>query len=245
MSSLTALAYNLDIATAGQTEFFSVDAPTGTTGTFAVTAQSLGLSLLSPEITVYASNMTTVLGTATGTGNYGSNVNVALTGVTAGERFYVEVQGANTTAFGTGDYALGMSFNSAAVAPTEASPIIAYPNGAILQSGGGSPNQVQPTNDVPVGAAPTIMGVSSDTGYSPSNGVINVNRILISGIGADGETVNVYINGALLGTTTTDNQGNWTFDNTDTTLPDGTYTLTATSIEPYGNVSTPSLIPMG
>ena len=33
-STLTALAYNLDIATAGQSEFFSVDAPAGTSGTF-------------------------------------------------------------------------------------------------------------------------------------------------------------------------------------------------------------------
>ena len=33
LSSLTALESNLDIATAGQSEFFSVDAPTGSTGT--------------------------------------------------------------------------------------------------------------------------------------------------------------------------------------------------------------------
>ncbi len=78
-STLTALAYNLDIATAGQTEFFSVDAPSGTNGSFEVTAQSLGLSLLTPKITVYAANMTTVLGSAVGTGYSGSEPTVALT----------------------------------------------------------------------------------------------------------------------------------------------------------------------
>ena len=238
-STLTALAYNLDIATAGQTEFFSMDAPAGTSGSFKVTAQSLGLSLLSPEMTVYAANMSTVLGSANGAGQYGTDLTVTVPGATAGERFYVEVQGANTTAFGTGDYALGMSFNGT-TPPTEASPIIAYPNGTPLQSGGGSPQQVKPGDDVLVGAAPTIMGISPDTGASPSDGITNVNRIVISGIAANNETINVYINGTLLGTTTTNNQGNWTFDNTGTALPDGTYTLTATAIDPDGNVSAPS-----
>jgi hypothetical protein len=244
MSSLTALAYNLDIATPGQAEFFSVDAPFGTSNTFQVTAQSLGLSLLSPKITVFASNMSTVLGSANGAGVYGADESVNVSGVTAGQRFYVEVQGADNTAFGTGDYALGMSFSSAAVPPTEASPIIAFPNGTTLHAGGGSPNQILPNNSVPVGAAPTVTGISSDSGYSPSDGITNVNRVLITGIGADGETVNVYINGNLLGTTMTDNQGNWTFNNSGTALPDGTYSLTATSINPNGTVS-PSSYPYG
>ncbi len=91
-TTLTALAYNLDIATAGQTEFFRVDAPAGTSGKFEVTAQSLGLSLLSPEMTVYAANMTTVLGSANGVGQYGTNLSVTVPNATAGERFYVEVQ---------------------------------------------------------------------------------------------------------------------------------------------------------
>ncbi len=238
-STLTALAYNLDIATAGRPEFFSVDAPAGTSGSFEVTAQSLGLSLLSPEMTVYAANMSTVLGSANGAGQYGTDLTVTVPGATPGERFYVEVQGANTTAFGTGDYALGMSFNGT-TPPTEASPIIAYPNGTPLHAGGGSPTQVQPGDDVLVGAAPTIMGISPDTGASPSDGITSVNRIVISGIAVNNETINVYINGTLLGTTTTNNQGNWTFNNKGTALPDGTYTFTATAIDPDGNVSAPS-----
>jgi len=239
LSTLTALAYNLDVATAGQTEFFSVDAPAGTSGAFEVTAQSLGLSLLAPKMTVYAANMATVLGSANGAGQYGTNLTVTVPNATAGERFYVEVQGADNTAFGTGDYALGMSFNGTAP-PTEASPVIAYPNGTPLKSGGGTPDQVAPGADVLVGAAPTITGISTDTGASPSDGITNVNRILILGIAANNETINVYINGTLLGTTTTNNQGNWTFDNTGTALADGNYTLTATAIDPDGDVSAPS-----
>ena len=162
--------------------------------------------------------MSTVLGSANGARpvRHGRST-VTVPGATAGERFYIKVQGANTTAFGTGDYALGMSFNGT-TPPTEASPIIAYPNGTPLHSGGGSPDQVQPGDDVLVGAAPTIMGISPDTGASPSDGITNVNRIVISGIAANNETINVYINGTLIGTTTTNNQGNWTFDNTGTAL---------------------------
>ena len=44
---------DLDIAAAGQSEFFTVNAPAGTTGTMTVTVQSKGLSLLAPKITVY------------------------------------------------------------------------------------------------------------------------------------------------------------------------------------------------
>ncbi|MGP0064101.1 MAG: Ig-like domain-containing protein [Isosphaeraceae bacterium] len=239
LSSLTALAYNLDIATAGQSEFFSVDVPSGTSGTFSVSAQSLGLSLLTPEITVYNSNLLlpTVLGSATGTGYSGSDPTVNLTGVTAGERLYIKVQGASTTAMGTGDYALGMSFNSAAVVPTEASPIIAYPNGSILQGGGGSPDQVQGNHDVDFDAAPTVTGISPDTGSSNADGITNVNQIVIKGIGASNETVMVYLNGTLLGTTTTNNNGNWSFDNTGTALADGNYSLTAATVDSQGNVS--------
>ena len=56
----------------------------------------------------------------------------------AGQRYYIQVQGADSTAFSTGDYALGLSFNGASAPPTEPSPIIVYPNGTPLHSGGGS-----------------------------------------------------------------------------------------------------------
>ena len=77
-----------------------------------------------------------VLATATGSGNYGSTLTVAVP-VTANTQYYVKVQGADTTAFGTGRYALGVSFDGSAP-PTEASPVIAYANGLAPHSGGGT-----------------------------------------------------------------------------------------------------------
>ena len=53
-SSLTALVPNLDITTAGQSEYFSFTAPAGTGSTLELDVQSSGLSLLAPKVTVYA-----------------------------------------------------------------------------------------------------------------------------------------------------------------------------------------------
>ncbi len=238
-TALTALVPNLDIATAGQPEFFSVDAPMGTNGTMQVSVQSQGLSLLAPKMTVYAADGQTVLGSATGAGQYGTTLTVNLSNVTAGERFYVEVQGANNTQMGTGNYALGLSFNGAAV-PTEASPIITYPDGTPAHSGGGMPNNPLPSDEIMVNSAPAILGITTNTGVSISNGITNCNQISITGVAPQNETITVSINGTAVGTTVSDNNGNWTFNNTGTTLADGTYTLTAMATDPAGNVSAPS-----
>ena len=127
-SSLTALVPNLDISTAGQLEYFSFTAPSGTGSTVELDVQSSGLSLLSPEVTVYAANGSTVLASANGEGLYGTTLTLSLSGVTAGEQFYVKVQGADTTQMGTGNYALGLNFKGS-TPPTEASPIVAEPDG--------------------------------------------------------------------------------------------------------------------
>ena len=101
-SSLTALVPNLNISTAGQSEYFSFTAPSGAGSTLKLDVQSSGLSLLSPEVTVYGSNGSTVLASSSGEGQYGTTLTVSLSSVTAGEKFYVQVQGADTTQMGTG-----------------------------------------------------------------------------------------------------------------------------------------------
>jgi Matrixin len=136
-STLTALVPNLDISTAGQKEWFSFTAPSGSAGTMELSAQSSGLSLLAPEVTVYSSNGTTVLATATGEGQYtGSTLTVSVPSVVAGNTYYVMVQGADTTQMGTGNYALGVNFTGG-TPPTEASPVVAVPNGNPQHAGGG------------------------------------------------------------------------------------------------------------
>src|SRR5262249_46558867 len=54
--SLTALVSNRDITTTSDIDYYTFTAPTGATGSMKVQVQSLGLSLLSPKVTVYAAD---------------------------------------------------------------------------------------------------------------------------------------------------------------------------------------------
>ena len=237
-NTLTGLAYNLDLASIGQAEFFSVDVPAGVSGGMQVQVQSQGLSLLSPKVTVFDSNASTVVGSASGLNQYGTTLNVNIPNAVAGQRYYIEVQGADNTVFSTGDYALGLSFNSSTPPPVEASPIIIYANGNPISSGGGSAQQGGTAGGL-VGATPSVLGISPDTGASPSDGITDVNRIKINGVAPAGETITVYNNGISIGTTVADNNGNWTFDNTGTALPDGNYVVHRHGDRPRGQRQRP------
>ncbi len=135
----TVLKTGLDITTTSEKEYFTITAPSTTTGTMTVVVQSSGLSMLAPNLTVYNSSQTQI-GYASGVGHYGTTVTVNITGVSAGQQFYVKVGGADTTAFGTGAYALTFAF--AGIAP----PAVPVPNtqvlnGSPIMGGGGMAEQ--------------------------------------------------------------------------------------------------------
>ena len=159
-------------------EYFSFTAPSGTGSTLELDVQSSGLSLLAPKVTVYASNGTTVLASANGAGEYGTTLTVSITSVTAGEQFYVKVQGADTTQMGTGRYALGLSFKGT-TPPTEASPIVAEPNGSPEHAGDG---QADGSSWLGYGiGSPVIAAITPDNGVSSSDGVTNSPYISLLG----------------------------------------------------------------
>jgi hypothetical protein len=145
--ALTALLPNLDLTsingstgarTYTENDYFTFVAPSATGSTLTVQVQSTGLSLLSPTVTVYAANETTVLASASGANQYGATIDATVTGVTPGEQFYVKVSGAETTTLGSGRYALALNFGTGAT-PTEASPVTQLANGNPLVAGGGDP----------------------------------------------------------------------------------------------------------
>ena len=103
-----------------------------------MTVQSTNLSLLSPSLTVYNASQTQ-LETASSSA-YGATVSATVTGVSAGQVYYVKVAGANTTAFGTGRYALSLNFGSGS-SPTASSSDTQTANGESLNGGGGAPNE--------------------------------------------------------------------------------------------------------
>jgi hypothetical protein len=256
----TALVGNLDHTTVSELDYYTFNAPSTTSGTFAVTVQSSGLSLFSPSLTVYAADQNTVLGSASGLGQFGTTLTVSVSGAVPGAQYYALAQGADTTAFSTGRYALALDFGSNPI-PTEPSSIIAIPNGNPISGGGGIADGAGVDDDL-FDSIPVVTGISPDNGLSGNDGVTDIPNLYFTGVAPAGETVSVYLNGQLLGTTvagqaptpslasnvvpTPATAGGsattttWWFNNTGLTLADGTYSITATAADALGNVSAPS-----
>src|SRR5207244_1610309 len=103
-----------------------------------LTVQSTDLSLLDMDATVYASDQTTVLGSATSstTNRTGSTLTITVSGVSDGQLMYIKVAPHDTTAFGTGAFAMTLNFGTGS-SPTVPLPNTQTPNGNPLHSGGG------------------------------------------------------------------------------------------------------------
>jgi hypothetical protein len=258
-TALTALVPGLDLNTIAQSEYFTFSAPSGTTGTLNLNVQSSGLSMLSPNVTVYASDGMTVLGSAMGLGQYGATLSVSIPGVYAGEQFYVKVQGADTTAFSTGNYAMTLNFGNGASPPVPL-PQTTVPNGNPITGGGGQADGVLVFN-ANSNAVSMATSISANSGPSTSGGFTNVATLTINGQGPGWTPVPVNVLGSwtvvmapsLLptpGLTPIVAQSNyptsvfapatWWFISAGTTLPDGTTTgalgfwLFATPSRPNG-----------
>jgi hypothetical protein len=130
-----AVLTGLNLTTAGQAEYFAFTAPVGGTGSLTLTVQSQGLSLLSPSISVYNAGQTQ-LASISGAGHYGTTLTVHLTGIAAGQTYFVRVSGADTSAFGTGAYAMTLNFGNGS-SPSVPLPYTTTPNGNPLNGGGG------------------------------------------------------------------------------------------------------------
>lgn len=157
-SSLTWVNNNFDVGTTSDADYYMVTAPSGTSGSFTLTVQTAGLSLLRPAVTIYAADQSTVLASGNSAGAYdGTTKTFTITGVTPGQVFYIKVAGADTTAFGTGRYAMTMNFGSGA-SPAVPLPNTQTANGSPLQ-GGGSQTQREPILDGIIGDLPLVGGV--------------------------------------------------------------------------------------
>jgi hypothetical protein len=139
-SSLTALVNNLDIVNTADIAYYKFTVPSGTNGSLTVQVQSAGLSLLAPTLTVYAANQSQ-LAFISGAGQFGTKLSTSLTGLTAGQTYYVKVAGADTSAFGTGAYSLSLNFGTCAT-PNAASPCTPIMSSATPTAGGGLPDKV-------------------------------------------------------------------------------------------------------
>jgi len=128
-------------------------------------------------------------------------------------------------------------------------PTTPVPNGTrVTATATDAANNTSGPASVIVDAAPPpvpAIGVVTDdvapvVGAVANGGSTNDTRPAISGSGTEaGATISVYDNGTLLGTTTADGTGAWTFTPA-TALPQGAHSFTATATDALGNVSAPS-----
>src|SRR5207248_7249300 len=134
-ASATAVLNNLDISATSDLDYYKFTAPAGSSSSLTVTVQSNGLSLLAPTLSVYNGSQTQ-LATVSGACHYGTTMSLTINGITAGSTYYVKVGGADTTALGTGKYALMLNLGSGA-APAATTPNTALANGNPASGGGG------------------------------------------------------------------------------------------------------------
>jgi hypothetical protein len=189
-SSLTASVTGLDMTHATDQEYYTFTAPSGSTGTLQVAAQSQGLSLLAPKLTVYAADQTTVLGSASGAGQYGTTLTVTVNNVTAGQQFYVKVTGADTSVFATGAYALNLTFGNNPL-PVAPSPNTTTAAGVVPTAGGGVAVKYVP--DTPVSTY--TAGPAATNALSPKAVAMDANGNYVltwSAYGEDGGAWGVF-----------------------------------------------------
>lgn len=204
----SAVVTGLDITTSTDTDFYTFEVPRWADSSIDVTVQSTGLSLLSPKLTVYAADKKTVLGTVSGAGKYGTTLTVTLNNVSKNQDFYVKVEGADSSVFNVGSYALIVDMG-ARTAPRAPTPTNTVANGSTL-SGKGGAAEASGSNDVLLSPDPVIQTISPDTGASSMDRTTSSSQITLAGVAGLLESVEIYQDGVYVGKTTS-LLGAWSF----------------------------------
>ncbi len=108
-SSLQATLNNVSLNAVGDTEYFTLVAPSNSGNTLTVTASASNISLLSPKISIVDSSGN-VLASQGNAGAWSDSVSAQITNVTPGQRYFIEVTGATNDAFAAGEYQLSATF---------------------------------------------------------------------------------------------------------------------------------------
>jgi hypothetical protein len=125
-TNLQATLSGLDIGSSGDSDWFSITAPAGSTGAMTVRMQSTGLSSLSPRLAVYRFNGSLVgLGQDIRATSYGDTATYTVTGVVPGQRYYFRTMSATSSITSAGAYAVQVNFGNSYQAP------VAPPNTAV------------------------------------------------------------------------------------------------------------------
>ena len=159
----------LDLTSNSDDDWYKITTPSGNSGTMVVKVQSSGLSLLAPKLTLYKGS--TLKGTVTG--DYNSTISLSQS-ISNGQNWFIKVEGADATVFGTGKYALQINMGSGTLPPVNS------PNTATAATGGGgfsSPDVVTEQDgleasviQVPTDSECSVTGSTHDQGSSDAQG---------------------------------------------------------------------------
>ena len=113
----------------------------------------------------------------------------------------------------------------------------------LTDAAGNTATDTKPTDsarlDTIAPVTPEIVSIQDDVGVTgpvTEGGLTDDNRPTINGTAEPNSTVTIFNNGIAIGTTTADQDGDWTFTPS-SPLPDGIHSITAKSTDPAGNQS--------
>jgi Matrixin len=101
---------NLEITSPTKYAYYHVVVPANTNGNMTVTLQSVNLSSLSPRLSVFNGSQQS-LGTALSS-DFGATISVTVTGVSAGQGFYIRAMANTNGPGGNGMYGMSVNFGS-------------------------------------------------------------------------------------------------------------------------------------
>jgi len=97
-TSLTVANQAADISTPTDADYFKFVVPSYTSGSLTVQVQAAGVSLLTPQLTIFNS-LQQVVATNASTDPFNNNVSLTINNVTPGATYYFDVQGASSVVF--------------------------------------------------------------------------------------------------------------------------------------------------
>jgi hypothetical protein len=120
---LTPLVAYGDHTNPSDADFFSVSPPALYMGSVTIQLQTSGISFVQPELEVYNQN-DQLLGQAQSTSEQGDTISVNLPSVNPFEHYYIEVSSPAQNVFGSGRYALSVTFNGRSLVNPSSLPSI-------------------------------------------------------------------------------------------------------------------------
>lgn len=170
-----AVLWDLNLTNSSDQNWYKVTTPANASSTFSATAQSLGLSLLVPRVTIFNANgqgLTQTYGSISPTG---SQTTASITNAQPNTTYYVRVSSGLAGAIGAGAYALILNAGTSTtyVQPPPNTVVYAQPD-----QGGGSQSEV-------IGPAPKAQQTPGKKGKADRQdyGMINVGSVTGKGDG--------------------------------------------------------------